>query len=114
MDNYLTEQSMQIILKAGDARSECMRALDAVEGGDFETADHCLEHANKFITEAHCIHTSILQQSVLDRKWEYSVLFSHAQDTLMTIYSELNLAKKICKIFNTYEKRLKHLEREEI
>ena len=32
---------------------------------------------------------------------EYSLLFAHAQDTLMTIYSEINIAKQLLKIFKS-------------
>lgn len=43
-------------------------------------------------------------------KSEYSLLFAHAQDTLMTIYSEINIAKQLLKIFKAYETRIAALE----
>lgn len=113
MNSYLVEQSMQIILKAGNARTECMTALDAIGNEDFETAWGKLESSNAMITEAHSIHTKVLQESVNNENVEYSVLFSHAQDTLMTIYSELILAKKMYAIFKSFHQRMEELEEKE-
>ena len=42
---------------------------------------------------------------------EYSLLFAHAQDTLMTIYSEINIAKQLLKIFKSYDARIAALEK---
>ena len=47
----------------------------------------------------------------LSEKSEYSLLFAHAQDTLMTIYSEINIAKQLLKIFKAYETRIAALEK---
>ena len=38
------------------------------------------------------------------------MLFAHAQDTLMTIYSEINIAKRMLAIFKAYDRRIEQLE----
>ena len=57
-----------------------------------------MKKADKEIAEAHRIQTDAIQGEAKREKMEYSVLFTHAQDTLMTIYSEINLANQIIKI----------------
>lgn len=101
---------MGIILHAGDARLCCKEALDAVAGFDFEKAAERMRAADKEIAEAHRIQTDAIQGEANGEKMEYSVLFAHAQDTLMTIYSEINMANQIIKIMKNYEERLKKLE----
>ncbi|WP_278247364.1 PTS lactose/cellobiose transporter subunit IIA [Clostridium botulinum] len=41
-----------------------------------------------------------------------SVLFAHAQDTLMVVMSEWNTARRFIKLFKQYDARLKKLEGE--
>ena len=40
----------------------------------------------------------------------YSLLFAHAQDTLMTVYSEIHMTKQLLQIFEGYEQRIRALE----
>ena len=42
-----------------------------------------------------------------DEKMEYSVLFAHAQDTLMTIQVEINMTKNFLKYAEAMDARLK-------
>lgn len=103
------QQAMQIILHAGDGRFAVMNALDAVAKGDLEDAQQQLQKAYAEIQQAHQVQTSILQQIACgELEQEYSVLFSHAQDTLMTIYSEYNLAQKLLKITDSLMRRIEN------
>lgn len=56
------------------------------------------------------MQTDAIQNETRGEKSEYSLLFAHAQDTLMTIYSEINIAKQLIKIFEVYENRISKLE----
>lgn len=104
------ETAMSIIMHAGDARVACKKALDAIAKADFENAEVHMKEANKEIAEAHKLQTDAIQGEVRGEESEYSLLFAHAQDTLMTIYSEINLAKQMLKIFQAYEGRIAALE----
>ena len=110
MDERLVEVSMSIIMDAGDARVACKEALDAIAESDFEKAQEKLKEAHAKITAAHTKQTDEIQGEVRGEKKEYSLLFAHAQDTMMTITSEINIAKQLLKIFENYEKRLGALE----
>lgn len=104
------ESAMSIIMHAGDARVACKKALNAIEEADFETAEVHIKEASKEIAEAHKIQTDAVQGEIRGEEAEYSLLFAHAQDTLMTIYSEINMTKQMMKIFKAYEKRIAALE----
>lgn len=110
MDENTIKSSMDIILAAGDARVQCKAALDAIAINDVENAKTYIKEAQKLITKAHKIQTDAIQDETRGEKKEYSLLFAHAQDTLMTIYSEINIAKQLIKIFETIDTRLCKLE----
>lgn len=104
------QAAMSIIMSAGDARLLCRDALNAVAAQDFELANEKMKEANKKITEAHRVQTDAIQGETRGEKQEYTLLFAHAQDTLMTIYSEIHLAKQMVKVFESWEKRLRAIE----
>lgn len=110
MDEQMIQSSMTIILHAGDARVACKKALDAIACGDFKKAEEHMKVAQEEITAAHKVQTDAIQGETRGEKSEYSLLFAHAQDTLMTIYSEINIAKQMIKIFKSYDERMTKLE----
>ncbi|MEG0959257.1 MAG: PTS lactose/cellobiose transporter subunit IIA [Erysipelotrichaceae bacterium] len=110
MNENTIENSMSIILHAGDARVACKEALNAIALQDFSLAKDKMKTATKEITEAHKVQTEVIQGETRGEESEYSLLFAHAQDTLMTIYSEINIAKQMIKIFEVYESRFLALE----
>lgn len=111
MDEKTVQSAMTIILNAGDARVACKKALDAIAKSDFESAETYMKEAHQKITEAHKVQTDAIQEETRGEKSEYSLLFAHPQDTLMTIYSEINIAKQMIRIFKSYEERLEKLEK---
>ena len=110
MSEEIITSSMAIILHAGDARLQVKLALDAIADQDFAKAKECMAKANEEIRIAHRVQTDAIQGEAQGIKSEYSLLFAHAQDTLMTIYSEINIAKQMIAIFEKYEARLQALE----
>lgn len=113
MTEEKVQEAMQIILHAGDARVFCKEALNAVAVQDLETANEKIKEAQKHITMAHQVQTDAIQAETRGEVSEYSLLFAHAQDTLMTIYSEINIAKQLIKIFEAFDKRISALEQGE-
>lgn len=47
--------------------------------------------------EAHAAQTAVLQETITDPSIRPNILFTHAQDTLMTVMSEINYGKTYCK-----------------
>jgi len=104
----LNDAAMQIILHAGDCRNSVTEALELLENGKDSTAvDDKMKEAKEEITEAHKIQTEMIQHTIETDDFETTLLFSHAQDTLMTIYSELNMAKHIIKLYRNLEAKNK-------
>lgn len=102
--------AMQIIMHAGDARTHTMNALKALKVFDTEGARKSLSLAKEDIIKAHNVQTDALQKEAEGIEVEYSILFSHAQDTCMTVYSEMNLAEHFIDICESIDQRLKALE----
>lgn len=98
-ENRLTEAAMKVIMSAGDAREHCTEALQNARKGDFEAAEECMIKAKECIAEAHQGQTAVIQKEAAGEKQEICLLFVHAQDTLMTIMSELNMAKEIIEVY---------------
>ena len=97
MDEKTVQSAMTIILNAGDARVACKKALDAIAKSDFESAETYMKEAHQKITEAHKVQTDAIQEETRGEK--------------MTIYSEINIAKQMIRIFKSYEERLEKLEK---
>lgn len=111
MSEKVMNSAMQIILHAGDARVFCKQALDAISEANFDKAKEKMKEAQEKITLAHKVQTDVIQEETRGEESEYSLLFAHAQDTLMTIYSEINISKQLLKIFEEYNKRIMVLEK---
>ena len=91
----LNTAAMQIIMHAGDSRNFVNEALRHIESeGDIDAAKEKMKEAKKEIVKAHTI-----QSTIEDDDLQTTLLFSHAQDTLMTIYSELNMANHLISFY---------------
>ena len=112
MDEETVKSAMNIILHAGDARVFCQKALKNIADFKIDEAKENMKLANEKIVEAHKIQTQAIQKETCGEKKEYSLLFAHAQDTLMTIYSEINIAKKLICLTEAIDERFKKLEEE--
>lgn len=104
------QTAMKIILHAGDAREKTMNALKALDSFDLETARALLKEANEDIVKAHQVQADALQAESRGEEVEYSILFSHAQDTCMCANCELNVAQHLVELFDTIDQRFKKLE----
>ncbi|HAB0008185.1 TPA_asm: PTS lactose/cellobiose transporter subunit IIA [Listeria monocytogenes] len=90
---------MQIIIHAGNARNLCSQAIDKAEAEDFQEANKLMSEAEEVMLQAHISQTNIIQDEARGKEYPHSLLFTHAQDTLMTIKSELNMGKKFILVF---------------
>jgi len=91
--------SMNVILHAGNARDYVFQAVDKASNGEFDQADVLMQKANDEIVTAHKAQTNTLQLEAEGIDIPYSPLFGHAQDTLMTVKSELNIMREIIKLY---------------
>ncbi len=110
MNDELASTSMQIIINAGDGRTATYKAIDAIGAGDFDDARARMEDAKAALQIAHRLHTDRIQAEAGGEESEYSMLFAHAQDTLMTTQSEFRLTKRLLPVLEGLEQRLAALE----
>ena len=102
--------AMQIVIHAGDARNLIMEALDHAAEGLYDQAEDKLKEDSEELRQAHIFQTEVVQSEAGGKKYEYSLLFTHAQDTVMTICTEMNLAKKIISLYRKLDDRISKLE----
>lgn len=104
-DNALITVAMQIILHAGNARNIAQDALAAAKKLNIDKAYELLGEAKKELTLAHKSQTEVIQAEAAGQSYDYSLLFNHAQDTLMTIQSEVNLSGDLIDILKLIKER---------
>ena len=97
----LNGQAMEMIVHSGNGRNMLNQALDALYDGDEETYEAKMTEAKKEMQTAHAAQTKALT----DPEAKPDILFTHAQDTLMTVMSEINTARHLAKIM----KKLKEI-----
>ena len=104
-DDKVVQVAMQIVISAGDARNAAGKALDCVAAFDFAGAKEHMEEANNHICAAHNAQTEMIQSEIAGTETiQPSLLFNHAQDTLMTINSEVNLVQSMIRLYRKLEK----------
>lgn len=101
-EEVLINVSMAIILHAGDARNLAAEALEEAKKNHFSKADSLLSEAKEKIVLAHNSQTKIIQEEAAGKHFEVPLLFIHAQDTLMTITSELNLTREMINMYRLF------------
>ena len=109
MDKTTIEQlnsaAMQIILHDGDCRNLLNEAInDLLDDKSEEEVKDKITQAKKEITKAHVIQTDMIQSSINEEELQTTLLFTHAQDTLMTINSEVNLVQSMIRLYRKLEK----------
>lgn len=98
-ENKMVEAAMAVIVSAGEARDFCKEALQRARQGSFEEAEAKLAEAKSSITQAHNGQTEVIQAEMRGEETKISLLFIHAQDTIMTITSEINMAEEMLEMY---------------
>lgn len=101
MDSFeqINESAMKIILHAGNARLKMNEAFNLLETSKSDDINGIMSKAHEEVIKAHKVQTEIIQTYIEDADFKSSLLFTHAQDTLMTVYSEFNMMKKLIKLY---------------
>ncbi|MFD1064880.1 PTS lactose/cellobiose transporter subunit IIA [Oceanobacillus locisalsi] len=98
--------SFQMILHAGNARSDAMEALLLAKKGQFEEAAVKMESAGEAFTEAHQMQANLLHEEANGETTELSVILIHAQDHLMNALTVKDLAIEMIDM----HQKINHLE----
>ena len=89
------EAAMEIIAKAGAARSCAFAAIHRAKAFDFAGAAEQLDEAERSATEAHKVHTELLVREAGGQQTDGGLLVAHAQDHFMMATLAQELAEEI-------------------
>jgi len=99
MDSKIIETATLVILHSGNARALVSKALEAAYDGDLSEAQKKIKKAEEEISTAHKVQTEVIQSEARGQGLEFSLLMTHAQDSLMVTMSEINMAKQMLKLY---------------
>jgi len=106
MDEKTVEQSMQLILHAGNGRSMVIEAVrDLLRTGDVSSARAKIKEAGQEIGEAHDIQTGMISAECDGQPVEKSILLIHAQDHFMTALAVRDMAQLMVDMYETLGKK---------
>jgi len=97
MDNE--SLAMQLIVYAGNARSQAMSAVVLAKKGDVEGAREKIRESEIAMTEAHKFQTEALQKSFDEPDQGVNMLMAHAQDHLMNAITTQTLALEFIDLY---------------
>ncbi|MFC3393889.1 PTS lactose/cellobiose transporter subunit IIA [Brenneria rubrifaciens] len=86
---------MELIIHAGEARSDAMEALRAAREHDWEKTDRMLKSASAAARKAHHIQTSLIGADEGSGKIPVNLILVHAQDHLMNAMLCRDLAEEL-------------------
>jgi PTS system cellobiose-specific IIA component len=96
------------ILHAGNARKMISDAYTALSEFNFEVARKKIEQAREEAIFAHREQSKIIKSESEGDSLEFSLLLTHAQDTLMTAVSEIQIAKNMITIVEKLHSELQN------
>lgn len=86
---------MELLIYAGQARSDAMEAIRASRQKSWDKAEQLMESSETACREAHKIQTALIGQDEGCGKINVNLILVHAQDHLMTAMLCQDLAKEI-------------------
>ena len=97
------EAAMEIIAKAGAARSCAFAAIHRAKAFDFGGAAEQLDEAERYATEAHKVHTELLVREAGGQQTDGGLLVAHAQDHFMMATLAQEMAEEIVDVYRALE-----------
>lgn len=105
MDEKIIEQSMELIICAGNGKAIAIDAIrKLLKDGDVEKAKEEIKEAGKEIGKAHEIQTSLLQSEMAGENVEKSILLIHAQDHFMNALTIRDMSSLMVEMYDKLQK----------
>lgn len=98
---------MELIINAGEARSQAMMAIQAARQRNWELAQAALSASQDAIRAAHLIQTQLIGEDEGQGKIPVNLILVHAQDHLMTAMLCRDLAEEIVLLRQEYADTLR-------
>jgi cellobiose PTS system EIIA component len=105
VDEKIVEQSMQLILYAGEGRSMVLEAVKALlTDHDIAKAKAAVTAAGKEIGKAHDIQTALMAEECGGKPVEKSILLIHAQDHFMNALTVRDMGLIMIQMYESLKK----------
>lgn len=106
LETKLVQTATKVIIHAGNARALANKVIDIVETSSIDDPQIAalLEKADEEITAAHNSQTTVIQSEARGETIQFSMLMTHAQDSLMTAMSELHMTKRMLRLIKVLMK----------
>lgn len=91
--------AFELILYAGNGRSDAMEAIGEAKKGNFDRADELLKFASKELGKSHDIQTKLIQNEASGNGNKLNILLVHAQDHFMNAMTVRDLAIEIIELY---------------
>lgn len=92
---------LQIISNAGEARSECMAAMEAARKKDFDGAGEHLSIAAERMKDAHHIHSDLIMKDAGGELGPVGLVLIHSEDIMMGTEITSALAGEIVELYRS-------------
>lgn len=89
----------ELIMNAGDSKSNSMEAIQEAKKGNFEKADGLLKGASVELGKAHKFQTGLIQDEAAGKSSPISILLIHAQDHFMAAMTVKDLATEMVELY---------------
>lgn len=99
MSQEQLQASTQMIIHAGNAKSNAMEALNDAKKGRFHEAQQHLDEADNELIKAHNAQTALLTDEARGDEMAVTLLAVHSQDHLMTSTVYNDLVKSIVDVY---------------
>lgn len=99
MDEAKYENALQIILHAGNAKSNAMLAIEAAEEGDLAQAREHMDVAREEMKIAHKVQFDLVQSEASGTPVEVTIILVHAQDHLTMAIMAIDFAEHFIKLY---------------
>ncbi|MCM3729880.1 PTS lactose/cellobiose transporter subunit IIA [Neobacillus cucumis] len=96
--------AFNIISNVGTAKSLVMEALYAAKEGEFELAEEKLAESKQFFVEGHKMHASLIQREANGEQLQFSLIFMHAEDQLMSVDTITLLVTEMIELYRRSKK----------
>lgn len=97
--DQLYETAFNLILAAGNSKSNSMMAITAAREFRFEDANRYIEAAKDEMVAAHQIQTDLIQREAQGTKCDLNIIMVHAQDHLSMALITLDNASEMLKLY---------------
>lgn len=99
MDESKYEDSMQIIMYAGTAKSCALLATEYAENGDFDGAQEQMAQAQEAMASAHDLQFGLISAEAAGNPVDVNVLLVHAQDHLSMAITAIDFAERLIAVY---------------